>query len=382
MGHTWNVLFDENGNEIPFLGRDNGPSFPNKSGNVVAKVFRKTYAYQKESLFHIKENESVPDLFNTPFIKDVTDRYSNTVDVNIKLDNSYNTKFAYLAVFDNKNWVPIHWGKIGRGGKVIFKSMGRNCMYLPVVYKDGIIKPVGLPFVVNERAKIITISIEQQRKQKMVLHRKYPIKREIYIYNQRIIGGKFEASNFKDFRDSISIGTISRDPMMNWDTLRCTTNKKYRYWRFKGSKNGICNIAELSFYSNAKDITDTIKIIHNFKLSKTNNPINIFDKNKLTFIEIKQNTNEWVGMDFGKPTKIDYFKYLPRNDSNEIDPGNCYELFCWINSNWKSLAKCVSKSDNLIFGNVPAGGLYLLKNHTCGNEERIFTYENGKQVWW
>jgi hypothetical protein len=26
--------------------------------------------------------------------------------------------------------------------------------------------------------------------------------------------------------------------------------------------------------------------------------------------------------------------------------------------------------------------LYLLQNLTKGKEERIFTYENGKQVWW
>lgn len=38
--------------------------------------------------------------------------------------------------------------------------------------------------------------------------------------------------------------------------------------------------------------------------------------------------------------------------------------------------------DELIYDNVPSGALYLLKNHTEGKEERIFTYSNGQQNWY
>jgi len=31
---------------------------------------------------------------------------------------------------------------------------------------------------------------------------------------------------------------------------------------------------------------------------------------------------------------------------------------------------------------VSANGLYILHNLTRGKEERIFTYEHGKQIWW
>ena len=34
------------------------------------------------------------------------------------------------------------------------------------------------------------------------------------------------------------------------------------------------------------------------------------------------------------------------------------------------------------YKNVPQGTLYHLRNHTKGSDERIFTYENGNQVWW
>ena len=36
----------------------------------------------------------------------------------------------------------------------------------------------------------------------------------------------------------------------------------------------------------------------------------------------------------------------------------------------------------LYVDNVPTNALLLLRNHTKGKEERIFTYENGEQVWW
>jgi hypothetical protein len=49
---------------------------------------------------------------------------------------------------------------------------------------------------------------------------------------------------------------------------------------------------------------------------------------------------------------------------------------------WVSCEKQTAASFELIFDDVPSGALYLLHNHTKGVEERIFTYENGQQVWW
>jgi hypothetical protein len=36
----------------------------------------------------------------------------------------------------------------------------------------------------------------------------------------------------------------------------------------------------------------------------------------------------------------------------------------------------------LSYENAPINALFWLRNHTAGVEERIFTYENGEQVWW
>ena len=37
---------------------------------------------------------------------------------------------------------------------------------------------------------------------------------------------------------------------------------------------------------------------------------------------------------------------------------------------------------SLEYDSVPSQGLYVLKDRTKGWEELIFTYENGRQVWW
>jgi hypothetical protein len=58
-----------------------------------------------------------------------------------------------------------------------------------------------------------------------------------------------------------------------------------------------------------------------------------------------------------------------------------YELF-QLNKQWISFGKKTAVTDSLVYDQVPEGTLLFLKNHSRGREERPFTYENGKQVWW
>ena len=69
------------------------------------------------------------------------------------------------------------------------------------------------------------------------------------------------------------------------------------------------------------------------------------------------------------------------HDSNEVVPGDDYELFYW-NDEWCSLGRKIAVHDTLAYVEVPKNSLLWLHNHTQGKEERIFTYENGRQIWW
>lgn len=77
-----------------------------------------------------------------------------------------------------------------------------------------------------------------------------------------------------------------------------------------------------------------------------------------------------------------YQKY-PEEKSNNIFPNMNYELFYWDNDNgWLSAGKQHSLKNYLIYRNMPNNTLFWLRNLDKGKQERIFTYENNKQVWW
>ena len=59
-----------------------------------------------------------------------------------------------------------------------------------------------------------------------------------------------------------------------------------------------------------------------------------------------------------------------------------YELFYWDNGSWNTAGIQVAAADLLTYTDIPNGTIYWLRNLSRGKEERIFTYENGKQVWW
>ena len=68
-------------------------------------------------------------------------------------------------------------------------------------------------------------------------------------------------------------------------------------------------------------------------------------------------------------------------DRTFLTPGQEYELFYWSDG-WQSLGKSVAGDEALVFENLPAGCLYWLVADSSDHEERIFTIENGEQVWW
>ena len=65
----------------------------------------------------------------------------------------------------------------------------------------------------------------------------------------------------------------------------------------------------------------------------------------------------------------------------KIDKDKKYELSYW-DDGWQSLGKSSSAKNGLTFDNVPAGCLYWMVADNSDEEERIFTIENGKQIWW
>lgn len=49
---------------------------------------------------------------------------------------------------------------------------------------------------------------------------------------------------------------------------------------------------------------------------------------------------------------------------------------------WISMGIKTATGTYIEYDDVPSNGLYWLRNHTLGQEERIFTWENGKAHFW
>ncbi|MDD4051109.1 MAG: transglutaminase-like domain-containing protein [candidate division Zixibacteria bacterium] len=65
-----------------------------------------------------------------------------------------------------------------------------------------------------------------------------------------------------------------------------------------------------------------------------------------------------------------------------LTPGTEYELFFWRDG-WQTAGKYQADDKGAVqFENVPEGGLYWLVAKDSDREERIFTLDTGKQIWW
>jgi hypothetical protein len=53
-----------------------------------------------------------------------------------------------------------------------------------------------------------------------------------------------------------------------------------------------------------------------------------------------------------------------------------------MSDSWESLGKTTAGDGPLVFADVPADGLYWLVAEDSDKEERIFTIQDGRQVWW
>jgi len=64
-----------------------------------------------------------------------------------------------------------------------------------------------------------------------------------------------------------------------------------------------------------------------------------------------------------------------------LTEGREYELKYW-DDGWQSLGSKLAGERGLEFDDVPAGYLYWLVAADSDRDERIFTIEDGSQVWW
>jgi hypothetical protein len=386
LGHDWAVLSGYP-NPIPFSFGDNvalGKHLERKHDDRLAKVYRKTYSIQDESLAMQKIKEEIPAFFRNPYLKDVSSLYFDPVDITVELTEPFSKqkKVAYIDVFDNAVWVPIHWARVDKD-KATFTQMTKKCAYLATYYDNNALHSASSPFIVDSMGNTKILVPDTNNTFIAHIKRKYPDK--LYdIIKERMIGGIFQGANREDFSDAAVLYTITDYPDAKMPvTITLDNPSSYRYIRYVSADLAFVYMAEIEFYNERGEklsgaIIGTEGSYNNAGFDRAK----VFDGNPLTYFDAPIASGAWVGLDLGKQETIVKIKYLSWNSDNHINIGERYELF-YFDKRWVSLGQKIGDDSHvLVYDNVPSNALLLLKNHTKGREERIFTYENGKQVWW
>lgn len=352
---------------------------------TVSKVFRQCFNRQPQSLAAVNSNdETIPAFFESDRMLDVTDKYLETTDLNLTIsEKSAGDKFVYLSCFDNKNWNIVAWATLN-GNKAVFKKLGKNILYLPVYYRKGDAVPAGKPFVLTLDGKVKEITPGEGAKQQVALYTKFPYRSYISWYASYMLTARFMLANKPDLSDTVTVHTITQIPFY-YQEVPVYNNNKYRYLLYRFDSIGIPHVAEIEFWGirNGREVKLTGNKIGNpgkygFSITEA------MDSNAITYFNGGHDDPRYIGIDLGENngTQITKITFRPRSDGNAVEAGQGYELFYWKND-WVSLGKkTADTSRRLLYNNVPAGSLLWLKDLNNGTENRIFTYENGKQLFW
>ena len=348
------------------------------------KLYRETFGKQKGSLAMIHGNEDIPSNFRNPYQQDATGEYPfiEAKDVELTLQNPRNKSFAYLCVFNPQGWFPVAWTQV-ENGHAVFKNMGPNIVYHAAYFDKGKIQPTGHPFLLDTLG-CITFLTPQTEKATLTLERKNPKASNLAYLPPLMIGCRFQGADNADFKDAVTFHTITEELDFKYITVLVTDSRPVKYVRYQSSDQTWGNMSEVEFYAKGSDTPLKGKVIGKYIPSMyypRNGAANLFDGDPLTFFHSNDSLS-WGGLELEQPTVISRIRYIIRNDDNGIRKGHKYELFYMNNGQWTSLGKQIAtKDDEIIYNDVPKGALYWLRDHTKGQEERIFEVKNKVVIW-
>jgi hypothetical protein len=395
--HAWLSTIDKNGKARSFNGGEPDVDFPDgvyvpigQKGRTT-KMYRVTFAQQKNALPLKIQSKDIPAFFQNSNIIDVTDQYDflqNTIKFDIKIKPPAGIKHTFLCAFGySYEFMPVAYVK-STGGSVSFPHAGIDAVYFPAYYSNDSFTIASNPVIYYEfkgNSEPLTPNFLKLNSEKFT--RKYSDGGGKMPENAKcMIGAKLQASDNKEFKNPITLFTVDTD-YYHFVEKDIRAEKPYRYYRYLSSATGKIRIAEVDFIPN--EIENVVDKSKKFKVfgyirddgKTTVKPIfeNAFDGNITT--NFNAPPGSWVAIDYGKPVTVSKLRFLVRNDLNIIEIGDEYEL-SYFDLGWHSLAKQKANHNYIIFNNVPDNALLRLSDLTKGQDERIFIYKDGKQQWW
>lgn len=380
-GHNWYAILNNRGEELTsewdVSSIPGGSFFTDKR---IPKVFRNTYAINRE-----REQYMNTSAYRFPFEvcqRDITDEYFNTSDLEIPVFEDFRPveEYAYIATFTaiGSDWSIVDFGYLKKG-KAYFSRMGRNVLYLAMGFDGTMLRPISQPFILHTNGEVEYIIPDTSRMRSVDARRKYYQSKNVATMRKRILNGRVQCADRKDFSDAVTLYTI--DNVLIPDKIALKADKPYRYWRYLSPEKSYGNIAELCFF----DAEGTL--ISGTPISNIDNRDIInraFDNDWLTNFDVDNADGNWVGMDMGKGVSVASVRIVPRSDDNDIHPGDTYELRYWNDNNtWTSCGIKEADSNVLHYDSIPQGALMWIIDYTRGMDERAFLIdEEGNVEWW
>ncbi len=365
--HTWVALILEDGtytiiDEDSIARKDNAidastfklnQAMP--AGYPYTSEFRKRLVKAWRQTFHLNPVETMPKFkgelanrLSSPRLVDVSQEYGISGSVSVKPDKE--TEHVWLCTHAlTSGWIPQAYSKVSRG-RARFDNISDSVLMLPMGILNGKEVAAGLPFYISDGNKI-EIKPDMAQLTSATFTRKYPMNAGWLNRYSQIPGARLEGSDNLEFSNPDTLFIITQTPVFfNSATIR--SDKPYRYFRI---------FADLPSYANMS-------------------MFNIYDKDGSIITSEAWTKKGYI--DLGTPAVISKVEYFPWNDGNFVVPGHEYRLDFWNGAEWQLIQSQISNGYELTFSGIPSGALLLLHDLTEGKEERPFTLNEGKQVWW
>lgn len=391
--HFWNAILQENGEFVSFKDSLNDINARVAYKYRIAKVFRRTFSKNQEiQKLNIATSGQLPGFLRNVRQFDVTKEYVPVTDVKVELSNiPPGSEYVFIGVFNDAGWTGIDFAPVKDNHFAYFKDLGREVVYLPFFISENYIVPAAGPFKIDPNGNIVILKPNKQT-ERVILTRKYHFHQRKVNWLACLVGAKFQGANMNDFSDAVDIATITRLPSEHYNTIAINKQTKYKYIRLVFSPEELklpydgdgASIAEIECYDASGNKIPGKPFGSEGRKYNPYTPEKCFDGKELTFFEDARPevSVKHIGLEFDSPSTLSKIRFMPRNDMNTIQPGDHYELFMWSNNQFVSLGQQVASDTLLIYNNVPKGALLWLRNLSGGREERLFTWENSKQVWW
>ncbi len=380
-GHTWNVLFDQDGILKDFMGAEHNPvqdfggMYFHRFKVDMMKAYLKIY-HPNNQLLSEEEQINTPTFFWNPYLQDISSEvlYRRELKIPLKKNTKLNHSWLYLNQL-LPNWrdgVTIDRIKYPPNSLSHFHNISKRGTYSATAYRNGRYDHISHCVTILANDSLHTWIPNWNQKEKCKIYRKTPMSPKMRTFSEELVGAKIQGANRRDFSDAVNLGTVEKT-LEYFDGSKLNNDYKFRYARLIPPDTSSIHIAKIQFFSDDMVIKGAP-----FAEKKIIGIKNAFDGNIRTNFD--GDRGSWIGMDFGQPVKIDSYKILPRNNFNVIEPGDTYELFV-LDTAHISLGIMSAKDNYVEYDNIPSNALLYLINKSRGKEFNHFTIINGEQVW-